>query len=186
MAAHAGWMHAVTAASFNNGGGTDAGPANKSFFYSALRHRQNSPFGPFGLGQVDWATFDAADYPWALPEPLFRQLYPDVMAGRGRTYERPPKWSDVQAIGTAIGLSGPASGMMKKSFKAFLLRYAPAFAESATAEWATPAVLAAGGAGIQVANWAARMHNRETRQTFQLDARRRDYDRTITGAVASR
>ena len=113
LAARTGWLQAVTAASFNTSGRTDAGPGNKSFFYSALRHRQNAVFGPFGLGAVNGDAFDVADFPWALPEPWFRQLYPDVMASKGRTFQRSPQWSDVQAVGAAIGFSGPASGLIK-------------------------------------------------------------------------
>ena len=71
IGSRSGWMQAVTAASFNTSGTTTAGPANKSFFYVALRHRQNSAFGPFGFSTPDWNKFDVADFPWALPDPLF-------------------------------------------------------------------------------------------------------------------
>ena len=186
MSSRSSWMQAVTAASFNTSGGTTAGPSNKSFFYVALRHRQNSAFGPFGFSTPDWNTFDVADFPWALPEPLFRQLYPDVMADKGRTYERPPTWDDVQAVGKAIGLSGPAGALGKKLFKNFLVKYVPALAESAAADWAGP--VSAGGlyAAIKVGNFAARTHNKQTQQAFQVDAKRRDFDRAVVNAVAAR
>ncbi len=87
--ARQGWYQAVQTAAFNTSGGLKASSTNKSFFYTALLHRQRSAFGPFGFQDVDWSKFDVASFPWALPDQIFEKLYPDVMADRGQTYERP-------------------------------------------------------------------------------------------------
>ena len=89
-------------------------------------------------------------------------------------------------MGKVIGLSGPAGALGKKLFKNFLVKYAPALAESAAADWAGP--VGAGGlyAAVEVGNFAARTHDKQTQQAFRIDAKRRDFDRAVVGAVAAR
>ena len=88
-------------------------------------------------------------------------------------------------MGKALGLSGPGGALGKKLFKSFLVKYVPALAESAAADWAGPASAAALYALIKVGNFAARTHNKQTQQAFQIDAKRRDYDRVVGNTVAA-
>lgn len=186
MSSRTAWLRAVTMASFNKSGGLTAGASNKSFFYSALQHRQRSAFSAYGVANPKWDEFDVADFPWALPEPLFRTLLPDVRADKGRTYENPPTWDDVLNVTKALGAGTPAWIFGKKMFAAFLTKYAPDLVGGAMADWAGPASAAALYGAVGFENIAAKCHNVQTKQAFEIDAKRRDYDRLIAATLVSR
>ena len=184
------WLKAVYNASMNTSGGLVAGPQNKSFFYTAIRHRQRSAFGPFGFKTPDWSKFDAADYPWALPEPIFRKLDADVEQDKGLAGEKAVSWKDVTdtvaKYKTAIGLSTPAGVLGKKLFKSFLVKYAPELAEGAVAEWGAVAVSTVAFGAVALQEVVVPIHNAQVKRAFKIDRQRRDYDMKVGNVVALR
>jgi hypothetical protein len=184
------WLRAVTVAGMNRSGKLIAGPANKSFFYSAIQHRQRSAFQAFGFSAPDWSKFDASDYPWALPEPLLRALDAEVSKGKGLAGQKAASWDDVlktvSEYKKEIGLSGPVAWFGKKLLKSFLMKYAPELAEGAVAEWGAGVLTLAAFGEIRLQQIIVPISNAEVRRAFDADRNRRNYDRLIAGAVATR
>lgn len=188
-AARMAWMRAVTVAASNTSGGLKAGPANQSFFYSAIQHRQRAAFSPFGFSPPDWKKFDAGNYPWALPEPLFRKLDDEVRQGNGLAGARAVTWKSVTKTindyKDEIGLSGPLGVLGKKLFKKFLLKFAPDLAEGAIAEWGAVVVSAGAFAAIAAGEIIIPIHNAQVKRAFEVDRIRRDYDKIAQNAIAA-
>lgn len=189
-AARMAWLRAVTTAAMNRTGGLSAGPRNKSFFYSAIQHRQRSAFQPFGFAAPDWSQFDAADYPWALPEPLFRALDAEVSKGKGLAGEKAMTWAEAVDSFEKYKKEALGSGTLwyfgKKFFKLFITKYAPELAEGAIAEWGAGGAIVAAAVAVEAQKIIVPMYNAQTKRAFAVDRARRDYDRAAGGALTNR
>ena len=174
------WLRAVTNASFNRTGTLSPSGGNKSFFYVAVLHRKNSAFGyaeaPPATGQID-----ASAFPWALDDRSFAVLRDKALGGNGlsgakeltwqQANEEYKKFSDKLGLATPIAIAG--GFYLKKIVQA----YAPEMLGFVAPEVLIPTTAAA-FAALAVRNWTIRMDNAETKENFEVDDARRQFDRT--------
>ena len=181
------WLTAIQTASFNSAGTLTAGPDNKSFFYIAVLHRKNAAYG---MAIKPWKAdfIDPVEYPWALPEEVFRKLDAEVIQGKGLAAGKQTQWSDVVQAGADMvkskGGATPIAGLGIFALKRLITRYAPRLAAVVFSEWTVPVLLALGFTAVTLQNMAVRVRNADAKQNFAVDRRRRDLDKTMGVAPA--
>jgi hypothetical protein len=185
------WYQAVWNAHNNVTGGLNAGPNNKSFFYSAVLNRKNSAFG-YSLAVPAAGTVDATEYPWALSPAVFNVLNDEVKHGRGLAGVKETKWSDVVAETKQwedkTGITSPVAVAGWTVISGLVKKYAPRAVVFLIGPEATASAVLLGIGAVAFSNWTIRLNNAAARTNFAIDERRRSFDATsplIPGEVGS-
>ena len=180
------WIKAAERAAIKPAG-TGATVNAKQFFYRDLLTKRGAAFGA-GL-HPDWKGFNYADYPWGLPEPIFRKLDAELQQNKGTVLDAVLSWKELTNTASSAvvkyGLQTPVGAAGLALVRYFIKRYVPELAAFLAADLTVPLAATAMFGAFEGEQLVARLDNARTKARYEIDRKRRDYDRKFSGGLGT-